>query len=74
MESQYLVGSLSPAGHSINNHSSACGSLPPFIAMGRSHAQATNRERSLFLVPSRQDTVFQSLGAKDSANCFTEMG
>jgi hypothetical protein len=27
VESQYLVGSLSPAGHSISSHSSACGSF-----------------------------------------------
>src|ERR1700676_2920765 len=74
VESQYLVGSLSPAGHSINSHSFACGSfLRSSRCAGRTR-NARNLERSFFLVPSRHDTVFQSLGANDSAKCFTETG
>src|SRR4029077_495044 len=74
VESQYLVGSLSPAGHSINSHSSACGSFLRSSRWAGRKRSATNLERSFFLVPARHDIVFQSLGAKDSANCFTETG
>src|ERR1700683_3388774 len=65
---------LSAAGHSINSHSSPCGSFLRSSRWAGRTRSAAKRERSLFLVPSRQETVFQLWGAKDSANCFTETG
>src|SRR6266571_4251743 len=71
VESQYLVGSFSPSGHSISNHS--------FVgSLGRSWPDATwtrtraNREDSHSLVPSRHWMMCQALARSPRARSLTE--
>src|SRR6185312_9639852 len=40
LESQYLVGSAAPGGHSISKHRSGVGLIPPVVTVGGAHAQA----------------------------------
>src|SRR5258708_34782290 len=70
VESQYLVGSLSPLGHSIKSHSSVR-SLPPRAARTRTRAK---REESRSTLPSRQPIVRQARFGKPNASCLTETG
>src|SRR5882724_8249231 len=58
LENQYLVGSFSPFGHSINSHCSGWGSLLSKSRWAGRTRTAAKRERSFFLLPSRHVTVF----------------
>src|SRR6266566_2898899 len=74
LENQYLVGSLSPFGHSINSHCSGWGSLLSKSRCAGRTRTAAKRERSFFLLPSRHVTVFHFRDGNDSASCFVETG
>src|SRR5580658_5700742 len=74
VENQYLAGSRSPLGHSINSHSSGWGSLLLKSRCAGRTRVAAKRERSFVLLPSRHVTVFHSWDGNDSASCFTETG
>src|ERR1700730_16814898 len=69
VESQYLVGSGSPLGHSINSVSSPRPAAP-LIGAVRTCTRA-KRERSFLLVPSRQVIVCQAFFGRLIANFFT---
>ena len=74
VERKYLVGSGSPLGHSISNHSSSRGTsrrVSRWAALTRS---AAKREESLVLVPSRQVSLRQADGLSESASALTETG
>ena len=74
VERKYLVGSGSPLGHSMSNHSSSRGAsrrVSPWAALTRS---AAKREESLVLVPSRQVSLRQADAFSDSASALTETG
>src|SRR5256885_8348444 len=74
VESQYLVGSLSPFGHSINSHSSGLLSLRLKSRRAtRTRAQA-KREDSGSAVPSRQSILRQARLGKPSASSLTDTG
>ena len=62
VDSQYLLGSFFPSGHSISSHSSACGSARGSRGR-RPHPTAAKRPSSSPLLPSRQLTVCQALAA-----------
>src|SRR5215204_4426489 len=72
VESQYLVGSSSPSGHSISNHSFAG-------LVGRSCLDATctrtraKREDRSSFVPSRQVTVRHAFARSPRARSLTEI-
>src|SRR6266853_2962348 len=70
VESQYLVGSFSPLGHSISNHSSPR-SWRPRAARARTRAK---REESRPAVPSRQPIVRQARLGRPNASALTERG
>src|SRR3990167_5841037 len=74
VDSQYFVGSGSPAGHSINNHCSSRRVLRPSSRWAARTRTATKREDNFALVPSRHSTVRQRTAFKDSANAFTLIG
>src|SRR5229473_4565543 len=71
VESQYLVGSSSPSGHSISNHSFAdpvgCSCLDATCTRTRA-----NREDSRSFVPSRQPIVRHAFARSPSATSLTE--
>src|SRR3979411_3191264 len=70
VESQYLVGSFSPLGHSIKSQSSVR-SLPPRAARTRTLAK---RDESRSPLPSPQPIVRQARLGKPNASCLTETG
>src|SRR5215471_2229598 len=72
VENQYLTGSASPFGHSINSHSSACGSDRQSSRCARRTRTAANREHSFCRVPCRQVMLAHEFAGSDSANSFTE--
>src|SRR3954447_9438953 len=74
VESQYLVGSLSSLGHSINSHSSGLLSLHLKSRRAtRTRAQA-KREDSGLAVPSRHSILRQARLGKLSASSLTDTG
>src|SRR5207244_12262343 len=74
VESQYLVGSCSPLGHSINNHSSGRLSLRLKSRRAARTRTRAKREDSCSAVPSRHAIVRQARLGKPSASSLTETG
>src|SRR5580658_11269069 len=72
VESQYLVGSSSPSGHSISSHSFAGSSAGWWLdaTLTRTHA---NREDSHSFVPSRHLMVRHAFARSRSATSLTEI-
>ncbi len=74
VESQYLLGSASPWGHSISSHSSACASDRLKSLEAGLRRTAAKRELSSALLPSRQATVRQASAGSASANALADIG
>src|SRR6266536_1636626 len=74
LASQYFVGSASPRGHSISNHSSLRRVLRFSSRCAARTRSAAKRDDSTAWLPSRQLTVCQRRALKDSANAFTLSG
>jgi len=74
VENQYLLGSASPLGHSISNHSAACGSARQVSRCAGRTRTAANRDRRFFFTPSRQVIYFQAIAGSSCARCLTVTG
>ena len=74
VESQYLVGSFSSLGHSINSHSSGQGSLRSKSRLAMRTRRRAKRDLSGTLVPSRQVIVRQALAGRLKARSLTLTG
>jgi hypothetical protein len=74
LESQYLLGSASPLGHSTSSHSSGQGSLRFWSRCAGRTRSAAKREASAVLLPSRQVTLRQARAGRPSASFFAETG
>src|SRR4051794_3946343 len=72
VDNQYLVGSASPTGHSISNHSSNSCSGKSWLCPTRTRTRA-KRDDSRSLDPSRQSIVHHSLLGKSSASFLAEI-
>src|ERR1700732_4136790 len=72
VESQYLVGSSSPSGHSISSHSFAGFSARSWLDATLTRTRA-NREDSHSLVPSRHLIVRQAFARSPRARSLTEV-
>src|ERR1700730_13777833 len=71
VESQYLVGSASPSGHSINSHSGDRSSGTSLLYPTRPPTRA-KREDSRSAEPSRHVTVRQACFGRPSATFLVE--
>src|SRR2546428_13926155 len=71
VESQYLVGSASPSGHSINSHSGDNFSGISLLYPARTRTRA-KREDSWSAEPSRHVTVRQACFGRPSATFLAE--
>src|SRR6202161_2578585 len=71
VESQYLVGSVSPSGHSINSHSGDSFSGISLLYPTRTRTRA-KREDSWPAEPSRHVTVRQACFGRPSATFLAE--
>src|SRR5256885_11234161 len=71
-ESQYLVGSASPSGHSINSHSGDSFSGISLLYPTRTRTRA-KREDSWSAEPSRHVTVRQACFGRPSATFLAEI-
>src|SRR3981189_2460684 len=71
VESQYLVGSASPSGHSINSHSGDSFSGISLLYPTRTRTRA-KREDSWSAEPSRHVTVRQACFGRPSATFLAE--
>ena len=74
VESQYFVGSASPRGHSISNHSVSRRLLRFSSRCAARTRSAAKRDDSTAWLPSRQFTVCQRRAFKDSATALTLTG
>src|ERR687885_2592830 len=74
LESQYLVGSASPLGHSISSHSSGQGSLRSVSPCAGRTRRAAKRDASSPRLPSRQLTRRQAEAGRLVANSRVETG
>ena len=74
VESQYLVGSSSPGGHSMSNHSRGRGLESVWSRWAGRTRTAAKRPLSGALVLSRQVMVFQACGFKLFAKSLAETG
>src|SRR6266571_7240802 len=72
VESQYLVGSFSPSGHSISSHSFAGFSARSWLDATLTRTRA-NREDSHSLVPSRHLIGCHAFARSRSATSLTEI-
>src|SRR5215210_8872072 len=72
--SQYFVGSASPLGHSISNHSCSRRVLRFSSRCAARTRSAAKREDSTAWLPSRQLTVRHRRALRDSASAFTLSG
>src|ERR1700687_1331053 len=72
VESQYLVGSSSPSGHSITSPSFAAFSARSWLDATLTRTRA-NREDSHSLVPSRHLIVHHAFARSRSATSLTEI-
>src|SRR5882724_12890382 len=72
VENQYLVGSASPSGHSISNHSSGPLSVSGSSRSATRTRNRANREDSFVFVPSRHVILRQDRFGKAWATSLTE--
>src|SRR5215475_9516695 len=72
VESQYLVGSASPSGHSISSHSGDSFSGTSLLCPTRTRTRA-KREDSHSAQPSRHLIVRQAFFGRPSATCLAEI-
>src|ERR1700730_12890498 len=72
VDSQYLVGSFSPSGHSISSHSFAGFSACSWLDSTRTRTRA-NREDSQSFVPSRHLIVRHACSRNPRASFLTEI-
>ena len=70
VDSQYLVGSIWPLGHSINSHCSSRKARCPSSRCAARTLSAAKRDDNFVLVPSRHFTVHHRRAGKVSANSF----
>ena len=70
VESQYFVGSASPSGHSMTNHSTGCGAASLWSRDAGLTRTAANREDKLWLEPSRHSTKAQAAAGNRSARAL----
>src|SRR5712664_4777953 len=71
VESQYLVGSFSPSGHSTNNHSGCSFSGISLLCPTRTRTRA-KREDSQSAEPSRHFTVRQACFGRPTATSLAD--
>src|SRR5450432_3023980 len=74
VESQYLVGSFSPSGHSISSHSSARHSASWSSRCATRTRTRAKREDNRSAVPSRHLIVRQACFGRSSASFLAEIG
>src|ERR1019366_9355314 len=74
VESQYLVGSSSPSGHSISSHSSGRASVRLYSRCAIRTRTRAKREDSHSAVPSRHLIVRHARLRSPRASCLTEIG
>src|SRR6202051_2465545 len=72
VESQYLVGSASPSGHSISSHSSTTDAGSNLLCPTRTRTRA-KREDNQSAEPSRHLTVRQALLGRPSITSLAEI-
>ena len=73
-DSQYLVGSLWPAGHSMSSRSWGCSRALPELPPARLTRNAAKRLLSVSLVPSRQLIVWNVFESTALASALTFIG
>src|SRR5712691_879656 len=74
VESQYLVGSFSPSGHSINSHSFGRRWVRWLLPCATRTRTRAKRENSQSAVPSRHLIVRQARFGRPRASSLTEIG
>src|SRR5216683_7521389 len=74
VESQYFVGSASPRGHSISNHSSGRGAARCSSRWAGRTRSRVKRERIVPRVPSRHVTVRHAVVGSAPASCLRLCG